>query len=61
MLGMTTTILPYTEHYSLTIMRAKTLNGKESGKTIQANYTTSNLALKSGKVPTTVVGNMRLS
>ena len=39
----------------------ETLNGKESEKTVLANYTTSNLTLKNEKVPTTVVGNIRLN
>ena len=39
----------------------KVPNSKGSGKTVLANYTTSNLALKSGKVLTTVVSNMRLN
>ena len=53
--GMTTTTLSYT-HYYLTIRRARNFKWQ-----VEANYTTSNHALKSGKVPTTVVGNMRLS
>ena len=36
-------------------------SGKGSGKKAIANYTTLNHALKSGKVPTIVVDNMRLS
>ena len=36
------------------------MNGKGSGKIIIANYITSNQALKSGRVPTTVVGNIGL-
>ena len=36
-------------------------NGKGSGKTVLANYTTSNLALNIGKLSITVVGNMRLN
>ena len=53
MSGMTTTRLPYTDYY---------LNsGKSGGKTIIANYTTFNLTLKSGKVLTTFIGNMRFN
>ena len=37
-----------------------TLNGKGGEKIVLANYNTSNHALKSEKVPTTLVGNLRL-
>ena len=36
-------------------------NGKCNLKRVLVNYTTLNLTFKSGKVPTTVVGNIRLS
>ena len=39
----------------------ETLNGKMSGKTVLANHTILNLALKSGKVPTIVVSNTTLN
>ena len=39
----------------------ETPNDKGSEKTILENFTTSNYALKSGKVFTSVVGNMKLS
>ena len=39
----------------------KFMNGKRSGKIIIANYITSKHVLKSRRVPTTVVSNMRLS
>ena len=57
--GMTITRLPYTDY----IFKGglETLNYKGSRKPLLANYTTSNNALKSGRVPTTVVGNVRLS
>ena len=55
--GMTTTRLPYT--WSSGGREAP--NGKENGKVVIAHYTTSNLTLKSKRVSTTVVGNMRLS
>ena len=56
--GITTTIVLYTDYY-LTIK--STQNGEGSEKTVLANYTSSNLALKSEKMSTTVVGNMRLN
>ena len=50
---MTTTRLPYT---GLEIP-----SDKESRKIVIENYTTSNHALKIGRVPTTVAGNMKSS
>ena len=41
--------------------KLETPNGKGSRKTGPANYTTSNLALKSGEVPITIVSKMRLN
>ena len=38
-----------------------TLNGKGNGKTVLVSYTSLNHASKSGKVPTTAVGNTRLN
>ena len=38
-----------------------TQNGKGSEKTVLSKYTASNLALKNGKVPTTVKGNIKLN
>ena len=46
--GMATTRLPYTDWPSREL---KSLNGKENGKTILANYTTSNHILKHVKCP----------
>ena len=51
--GMTTTRLPHTG--------LETPSDKGNGKAVLVNYTTLNHALKSGKVPTIVVDNMRLS
>ena len=51
--GMNTTRLPL---YTTTLP-----SGKRSRKIVITNYTTSNTLLKRGRVPTTVVGNMRLS
>ena len=48
--GIITTRLLYTDYY-LTIMRAETQDGKGSEKTVLANYTTSNPALKSKEMP----------
>ena len=39
--------------------RLEAPNSKGSGKTGLANYTTFNLALKSEKMPTSVIDNMR--
>ena len=44
--GVTTTGLLYTDH-----QKGKKLIGKENVKIVVANYSTSNLALKSEKVP----------
>ena len=41
--------------------KLETPKGKEKGKTVLINYTTSNFTMKSGKVPTIVVDIMRLS
>ena len=57
---MTTTRFPYTNYY-LTIRRARNSKWQREWKTIRANYTKLNQALKSGKMPTIVVSNMRLS
>ena len=57
-LGMTTTRLLYTDPPSGEL---ETPGVKGNGKIVVANYTISNQALKSGRLPTTVVGNMRLS
>ena len=51
---ITTIRLPYTDYY-LTIGRARYSKWQNSGKTVLANYTTSNLALKSGKVSKHVI------
>ena len=55
---MTTIRLPYTDYY---FSKAKNPNGNRSRKTALANYTISNFALKSRKVPTAVIGNVMLS
>ena len=54
--GVTTRRLSHTDYY-LIIRRAKGVKGNE--KTVLVSYTTSNNALKSGKVLTTAVGNIR--
>ena len=57
---LTTTRLPYTDYF-LIIRKARNSKCKGSGKIVIANYTTSNHSMKSGRVPTIAVGNMRLS
>ena len=58
--GMTITRLPYTDYY-LMIRRARISEWQSGWENSNANCTTSNHALKSGGVPTTVVVNIRLS
>ena len=55
-LRITTTRLPYADYY-LAIKRARNYEWQRSGKIVPENYTTS----EREKVPTTMVGNMRLS
>ena len=59
---MIITRLPYTDYY-LTNRMAKYFEWEwqKGVKTVLVNYTKLNLALYKGKVPTTVVGNMRLN
>ena len=54
--GVAKTRSPYTDYY-LTIRRARNFKWQREWE----NYTTSNHALKNGRVPTTVEDNMRLS
>ena len=60
MSGMTNTDYPI-QTTNLPSEELETMNDKGSRKIVLANYTTSNLTMKSGKVPKTVVGNIRLS
>ena len=55
---MTTIRLPHTD---LTIRRAETPSGKGNRKTSLVSFTTLNHTSKSGKVPTSAVGNTRLN
>ena len=54
---MTTTRLIYT-YYDLTIRKARNSKWENSSSKL---YTTSNHSLKSGRVLTTAIGNVRLS
>ena len=58
--GVTTIVLPYTDYY-LTIRKAKNSEWQSEWKIVITNYTALSQALKSGRVPKTVVCNMRLS
>ena len=60
MTGKTAKRLPYKDYY-LAIRRARNFEWQREWEKVLANQTASNLALKSEKVPTTVVGNMKLS
>ena len=59
MRGLTTIRLLYVDYYPS--VELQTPNGKNIQKTLHANYTTSNIVLKSGKIPTKVVENMRVN
>ena len=58
--GMTTTKLPYTDYY-LTIRRARNSEWQREWENSTSKLHYTNHAQKSGKVPTTAIGNMRLN